>query len=76
MTLHERVSAWPRRKRGYAFFATITVAFTVIYAVFRIAEPEITAPASFWLNVIEGVAVIFAVAIAITPPGQRWRTDP
>ena len=69
MTLHERVSKWPRRKRGYAFFATLIVAYAIVYVVFRIAEPEMTAPLSFWLNVVWGVVVILAIAIAITPAG-------
>lgn len=76
MTLHERISRWPMRHRGYAFAATMTVAFALIVALFRWAAPEITAPLSFWLDVVKGTVVVFLIAFVITPPGRRWRTEP
>ena len=76
MTLQERISRWPRRKRMYGFVATMAGGFAIVVVVARVVEPEITAPLSFWRNVIAELVVVYAFAILVTPRGQRWRTNP
>ena len=65
MTLHERVSLWPRRKRMYGFIATMTVVLTVIGVVCELYMPGILSTAAFWKDLRNETVFIIAV-LALT----------